>query len=547
MKHKIISFSLHDSKKRIEAIFFLILTLVNLLPILSGAYFPTLDGPAHLYNANVINELWSQNHSVFNDFYAFNQELVPNWTSHVLLAFLCKMMPAFMAEKVVLIGFLIAFPFAFRSLIKTIAPDNGYLSFLIFPFTYTYFFFLGFYNFSIALLLLLLILNYWIRQYPKKNTIKQLIVLSFGITLMYFSHIFVFAILLMSLGIFIIAKGFQKLLLKEQSTKEIILFSFKKAGVLLFSSAFPLLLFVQYFVDRQSVGGEVYLNHQELMDGLTQMRSLITLNVEIESIQTKRITLGLTALIIVGLFFRFRSKKEYPAFEKTTSNILLNRFKLSDCWLILAAIMLFLYFVLPDSNADAGYVSPRIALLFFIFIVIWIAAQKMPKWIALPIVFLILFVQYKRVLLFRESVNVLNPFAVEYVKVSNLIQEKSIVLPINHTNNWLFGHFSNYLGMKKPVILLENYECDQSYFPLTWNKSKIPTPLLGTTKIDRFPKLDWKNPSDHQTIPVDYVFFMGNYMDSLNPLETDIDSILKINYKQIYFSSKCSLFELKKR
>ncbi|MCC6702323.1 MAG: hypothetical protein IT221_12415 [Fluviicola sp.] len=277
------------------------------------------------------------------------------------------------------------------------------------------------------------------------------------------------------------------------------------------------------------------------------MRSLITLNVEIESIQTKRIALGLAALAIVGLIFRFISKQKYPTSKNTISNVLLNRFKLSDCWLILAAIMLLLYFVLPDSNADAGYVSPRIALLFFLFIVIWIAAQKMPKWIALPIVFLMLFVQYKRVQLFRDSVNVLNPFAVEYEKVSELIQEKAIVLPINQTNNWVFGHFSNYLGLNKPLLLLENYECDQSYFPLTWNKSKIPTPLLGTSKLDRFPKLDWKNPSGHTTVPIEYVFYMGNYTDSLNPLQTDIDSILKIDYKQLYYSPKCSLFELKKR
>lgn len=528
-----------------EAFLFLAFTLFNLLPLLSGTYFPTLDGPAHLYNAKIIQQLLTNHPSVFDDFFAYNPELVPNWTSHVLLVLLSKIMPLYLAEKVILVGFLIALPYAFRYFIKTITKGASYLSFLIFPFTYSYFFFLGFYNFSISLVFLFILLAFWIKNYEKTNHLKQFLFLSLGIAIMYFSHIFVFAVLLLSMGIYVIAKGIQSLMLKEQTTKKVIVFSFIKAGILLASSLFPLMLFVDYFLDRQHVGGEVFLSHQELIDGLTQIRLLITLNLEIESIQTKRVFLALVALILLTIAVRVWGKYQSSNYEKKPS-VLLRVFRLNDAWLLVSFCMLLLYFILPDANADAGYVSPRLALLFFLFLIVWIATHAIPKWIGVPIVLLLLVVQFKRVNYFRESIKVIDPFVVEYVKVSELIDENAVVLPINQTNNWLFGHFSNYLGLSKPMILLENYECDQTYFPLVWNRDKIPTPLLGTAHLDQFPKLDWKNPSNPNTLPIDYVFYMGNLKDSLMPLQADLDSIIRKHYKLSYYSNKCSLFELKK-
>ena len=128
MKHLLSNFSQKSIFQRIEIICFFVFTVFNLLPLFSGTFFPTLDGPAHGYNAQVIGQLLSQQQNVFHDYFTFNQDLVPNWTSHVLLTFLNQFMSVVTAEKVILIAFLIGFPYAFRSLIKTLCPSSSYLS-----------------------------------------------------------------------------------------------------------------------------------------------------------------------------------------------------------------------------------------------------------------------------------------------------------------------------------------------------------------------------------------------------------------------------------
>lgn len=72
----------------IERVGFFLHALVGLLSLVKGDYFPTLDGPAHLYNSHLIQVLLFQENTVVHDFVEFNPELVPNWTGHLLLAIL---------------------------------------------------------------------------------------------------------------------------------------------------------------------------------------------------------------------------------------------------------------------------------------------------------------------------------------------------------------------------------------------------------------------------------------------------------------------------
>jgi len=41
------------------------------------------------------------------------------------------------------------------------------------------------------------------------------------------------------------------------------------------------------------------------------------------------------------------------------------------------------------------------------------------------------------------------------------LQRSCVVLPINYSDNWLSGHFSNYLAIDKPIIVLENMDVEQ--------------------------------------------------------------------------------------
>ena len=85
-----------------EKMLFLLVTIANLSPIFIGRFFPTLDGPSHLYNSNLIVNLLFNSEGL-TPFYAFNPELVPNWSGHFILVLFSSILPSYMAEKILLL------------------------------------------------------------------------------------------------------------------------------------------------------------------------------------------------------------------------------------------------------------------------------------------------------------------------------------------------------------------------------------------------------------------------------------------------------------
>jgi hypothetical protein len=88
-----------------ENLFFTALIIIHLIPIWAFRYFPSQDGPAHINNANIIREYHSR--PVFREYYVLNKDLVPNWFGHLVMAGLMYLVPALVAEKILLSGYVI--------------------------------------------------------------------------------------------------------------------------------------------------------------------------------------------------------------------------------------------------------------------------------------------------------------------------------------------------------------------------------------------------------------------------------------------------------
>src|SRR6185295_1290073 len=88
---------------RYEKYIFSTLVLIHLIPVCSMHFFPTLDGPAHLYNSNLINWMLSEKQALATTCFYFNPVLVPNLSGHALLCVFNFFLPAYLAEKLVLI------------------------------------------------------------------------------------------------------------------------------------------------------------------------------------------------------------------------------------------------------------------------------------------------------------------------------------------------------------------------------------------------------------------------------------------------------------
>ena len=180
---------------------------LNLIPVFLFKYLPTLDGPAHLHNANLIYNMVLGDSSFLANFYQITKELLPNWSGHFILSSLNSFLPGWLAEKTLVTLYLVFLPLSFRWFIKSISPENYLLSYFIFPFCYSFTFFLGFYNFSLALILLFLLLAFWIKV---QKTLKpvNIILLFILFTTLYFSHVFVFLISILATGVIILTQLF---------------------------------------------------------------------------------------------------------------------------------------------------------------------------------------------------------------------------------------------------------------------------------------------------------------------------------------------------
>lgn len=160
-----------------------------LLPIWWFAVFPTQDGPAHLYNADLIRQLLGNANSWFSGWVSLNPRPDPTWPPHLFLAALLAIFPVDFAEKLFQSLCIASLPLAARFALHGREPGSEKWAWLAFPMAYNFPFHLGFYSFSLGLSCSILMLGYWLRHDgqwgPRTIAVQASLALA-----AYFSHIF---------------------------------------------------------------------------------------------------------------------------------------------------------------------------------------------------------------------------------------------------------------------------------------------------------------------------------------------------------------------
>ena len=107
---------------KFEKYFFYLLVLVHLLPAILLPYFVTHDGPAHVYNANLIHRMIFDQDPGGSVFFHFNPQILPNWISHILLGLFNLVMDAALSERLLVAIYFVTFPLAFLALVFAVKP-----------------------------------------------------------------------------------------------------------------------------------------------------------------------------------------------------------------------------------------------------------------------------------------------------------------------------------------------------------------------------------------------------------------------------------------
>lgn len=491
--------------------------VVLIYPLLHAGFFPTVDGPAHLYNSNLILDYFFSDSGYSHQLFEFNAEPEPNWLGHFLLAALNSFLPSWLAEKTVLLLSVVLVPIGFRYLLSQHGRGRSWSIFLAFPLSYTILLYLGFYNFCMSIGLLLLALGIY-----EKNKNNYSIRFSFAFLLMmallYFAHLFSFLVS--------VAYVFSEFLLRVKNDKpmrsQVVKIAFKRFWPLI-----PTLLLSLNFVLKKGAAGEVvFLPAETLWTWIKESAVLVALIYDTEHPFTIILSVLWLLLLVCVIAWRLIKKE------------LLNP---NDLWMFLALFFLGVYFLAPDQMASGGYISLRIALYFTLFALIWISLQKLPSFVFILSMIVSLFCTVKLLDIHTTESLKLSEDANELYLAAPFIDEGKTVLPLNYSGNWLHSNFATYLGSERKMLVLDNYEASTPHFPMKWKENKEPYEIAGDYANSSQPCLTIDRYEKVSGVRVDYItrWYWNEFLTDSCTLE--VDSLLAQNFDLIYTSPQGKL------
>ena len=141
----------------------------------------------------------------------------------------------------------------------------------------------------------------------------------------------------------------------------------------------------------------------------------------------------------------------------------------------------------------------------------------------------------------------LNKVAVNCNEMSEHIPANSIVLTLDFTDNWLLSHYSNYLGIDKPMVLMENYEAATGYFPVNWNQNTMPNTLFGDLSWNDVPCIEWHSNTANNEQVIEYVFVLGELDSKVDSCNQIVKQNLSNYYMQTFRNESCTLYQRKRK
>ncbi len=173
------------------------LTAAALVPVWLFRFFPTQDGPSHLYNAFVLARLGAASSTVTREFFELNRALFPNWTTYLLMAPLTRLLPPLVVQQIVISLCVIAIPAATLYLQKSFKEESDPSALLGVLLAYSYMLFLGFFNFVLGAALFAVVIGFWWRRRDG----SYIVALYALLLLTYFTHGFPFAAALLAISV----------------------------------------------------------------------------------------------------------------------------------------------------------------------------------------------------------------------------------------------------------------------------------------------------------------------------------------------------------
>jgi hypothetical protein len=516
-----------------EKSWFVLISFLSLTDFFFVRYIPSLDGPQHLYSVNLLVNILKGNQAV-QEYFMVNPLVVGYWSGHFILGFFHLFLPAFLAEKMLIVAYLLGIYFSFRYLVTSLNKTPSFVTFLIFPFALNTYLLYGYYNFCLAIIVFFLFFGFWIRNKDKLNVRNFIILLSLFL-LTFLSHAFVFAVMGVVLGFFLLF-DFTGDLLNKKGFRGSLYSLFRQTGFLFLAAIPSIILWIIYIRAVMGISDEVATELYSLKERfkfLFMIKPLVGFSQSRESLPNIAFFIIVCFLLIYKFVQLIKNSSKNP-WSETLMDIVAEK---RNRWGVLGIVLLIIYFLIPDK-ISAGNLTNRIGILFFYALIVWLAQKAYPKWVQwVAVTPLFLFFIYQKIWHFNPYQDY-NIDITEIMEAGEMMEPNCSYYPIRISENWMSVHFLCYPGVDKPLINIQAPQSD-GQFPVTWNRYKIPLNYVGNERSDFGLSQRYEGTTPRRIQIADYVLIYHERPDiSEFRLDNNTGNILNTFYSHCFTSSQ---------
>ncbi|MCL4793362.1 MAG: hypothetical protein KJZ84_02305 [Bryobacteraceae bacterium] len=434
---------------------------LQLWPVWAFPYLPTQDGPAHLYNASIINA--HRDWPILREYFEFQVSAAGNLMSHAVLSALLPLTGPLLAQKILASLILALYPLSAWMLLRTLGGQAGFALWFLLLAKNTLFY-MGFWNFALgaALLFLAIAVARGTAERPRPLALAGIAAVS---GLLYFCHSIPWALGLA--GVLLVWLEKHALAAGRDFFRALPGFALRMIPAAA-ALAWPAALLVYYLATSERLEAEP--SRERLSGRFWHFYSGHFLGQFGASVMTVRTLTMAFAVTAAGLavFLRARGREWLRP---------------GDSLLALSAVFGIALLFVPESLGSAGFLLFRFALLMAMAFFVWLGCQPWPGWARAASGTVCLAAAFLAAVSAAEATRALQPALTEIASIGAHVPAGSVVMPAQANRAMTAGfdpliHATGYWA-PKPYVNLRNYEAFTPHFPVSFRREYRPSGALG--------------------------------------------------------------------